>query len=107
VNVVIPHPHMSRQHLALHFDGTRCMLEDLSGQGTLVTGKPMTRGELLDGTDLELGQWRAAYRQRGAGGHEGPTSTGRGTDVQARDSRAGVHGDRTCWARRSARTSPG
>ena len=28
-----------------HFDGTRCMLEDLSGQGTVVAGRPMPRGE--------------------------------------------------------------
>jgi DNA-binding NtrC family response regulator len=38
---------------------------------------------------LELGQWRAVYRQSSSRGLEGPTSTGPGTDVQARPTRAG------------------
>ncbi len=45
-DIVIPDPHVSRQHLALLLDGTRCLLEDLSGQGTVVAGQPMQRGEL-------------------------------------------------------------
>jgi transcriptional regulator with GAF, ATPase, and Fis domain len=83
-DVVLPDPHVSRQHVALHLDGTRCTLEDLSGQGTLVAGQPMTHGELQDGMDLQLGQWRALYRQHGTSGTEDPTRRGLLTDVQSR-----------------------
>ncbi len=81
-DVVIPDPQVSRQQVALHFDGTRCVLEDLSGQGTRVNGEPMKHGELRDGSCLELGQWRALFRQQGSDRDEGPTRTGASTDVQ-------------------------
>ncbi|MDY7225457.1 sigma 54-interacting transcriptional regulator [Hyalangium rubrum] len=84
-DVVIPDPDVSRQHLALVYDGTRCLLEDLSGKGTLVAGKPMTQGELADGADIALGQWRAVFRQRGGGEDEAATGVGRRTDVQSRE----------------------
>jgi DNA-binding NtrC family response regulator len=84
-DVVIPDPSVSRQHVALHFDGTRCLLEDLSGHGTLVAGQPMRRGELPDGADLSLGPWRAVFRLYGTGATEGPTGVGQRTDVQARE----------------------
>ena len=38
-DIFIPEPHVSRQQVALHFDGTRCLLEDLSGHGTRVLGE--------------------------------------------------------------------
>ncbi|HEX8705899.1 MAG TPA: FHA domain-containing protein, partial [Myxococcaceae bacterium] len=82
-DVVIPDPHVSRQHVALHFDGTRCLLEDLSGQGTLVAGQLMKQGALPDGADLELGQWRAVYRHQGSAAQVAPTRTGARTDIQA------------------------
>jgi DNA-binding NtrC family response regulator len=88
-DIVIPDPQVSRQHVALHFDGSRCMLEDLSGHGTMVAGKPVTRGELQDGLGLELGQWRAVYHHRTGGGAEGSTRTSSSTEVQARATRAG------------------
>jgi pSer/pThr/pTyr-binding forkhead associated (FHA) protein len=72
-DVVIPDPHVSRQQVALHFDGTRCLFEDLSGHGTRVLGEPMDKGELPDGAGLELGPWRALFRLRGEGRDEGPT----------------------------------
>ncbi len=84
-DVVIPDPSVSRQHVALRYDGTRCWLEDLSGQGTLVAGQPMKHGELPDGADLSLGPWRAVFRLRGAGLPEGPTGVGHRTDVQSRE----------------------
>jgi pSer/pThr/pTyr-binding forkhead associated (FHA) protein len=52
---VLPDPQVSRQHVALVEDGTRWLLEDLSGHGTRVGGKPLTHGELTDGAALELG----------------------------------------------------
>jgi pSer/pThr/pTyr-binding forkhead associated (FHA) protein len=85
-DVVLPDPHLSRQHVALMLEGTRCLLEDLSGQGTVVAGQPMRHGELPDGADLQLGQWRAVFRQRGRAGAAGPTQTGPRTDVQSRQS---------------------
>jgi pSer/pThr/pTyr-binding forkhead associated (FHA) protein len=61
-DVVLPDPQVSPQHVALRCEGTRCLLEDLSGKGTLVAGSLLTDGELLDGADLTLGQWRAVFR---------------------------------------------
>src|SRR5437868_3950153 len=82
-DVVIPDLNVSRQHVALLYDGTRCLLEDLSGQGTLVAGQPMKHGELPDGADLALGPWRAVFRLSSSGSPEGPTGVGRRTDVQS------------------------
>jgi len=84
-DVVIPDPHVSRQQVALVLDGPRCLVEDLSGQGTEVAGEPMRHGELPDGADLKLGQWRAVFRQRGTSGTAGPTRNSQRTDVQSRE----------------------
>jgi DNA-binding NtrC family response regulator len=88
-DVVIPDPHVSRQQVALLLDGPRCLLEDLSGQGTEVAGQPMRHGELPDGADLKLGQWRAVFRLRGTAGTSGPTRRELRTDVQSRESPEG------------------
>jgi pSer/pThr/pTyr-binding forkhead associated (FHA) protein len=80
-DVVIPDPQVSRQHVALRLEGPRCLLEDLSGHGTLVAGQPMRHGELADGADLKLGQWVAVFRQRGTAGAESPTRPGPRTQV--------------------------
>jgi DNA-binding NtrC family response regulator/pSer/pThr/pTyr-binding forkhead associated (FHA) protein len=64
-DVVIPDPEVSRQHVALTLDGEVCTLEDLSGKGTVVSGKKETRLTLPDGADLALGQLRAVFRARG------------------------------------------
>ena len=45
--------------MALHFDGTRCLLEDLSGHGTRVLGEPMQKGEVPDGAYVELARPKA------------------------------------------------
>jgi pSer/pThr/pTyr-binding forkhead associated (FHA) protein len=82
-DVVIPDPHVSRQQVALVLDGARCLVEDLSGHGTEVAGQPMRHGELPDGADLKLGQWRAVFRQRGTAGTAGPTRRELRTDVQS------------------------
>ena len=39
-DVVIPDPQVSRQQVAIQFDGAQVSLEDLSGRGTLVSGLP-------------------------------------------------------------------
>ncbi|MFL5349368.1 MAG: sigma 54-interacting transcriptional regulator [Hyalangium sp.] len=83
-DVVIPDPSVSRQQVALHFDGTRCLLEDLSGQGTEVAGQPLKHGELPDGADLSLGPWRALFRLHSSGTQDGPTGVGPRTAVQPR-----------------------
>ncbi|MFL5347257.1 MAG: sigma 54-interacting transcriptional regulator [Hyalangium sp.] len=83
-DVVIPDPEVSRQHVALIYDGKSCKLEDLSGKGTLVADKLMSHGELPDGVDLSLGQWRAVFRERSSSDSEGPTGVGRRTDIQER-----------------------
>jgi DNA-binding NtrC family response regulator len=89
-DVAIPDPEVSRQQVALLWDGQRCQVEDLSGKGTVVAGQPVTRGELPDGADLALGQWRAVFRL--GGGSDVADSTtevaARDTQVQARDAQA-------------------
>ena len=84
-DVVIPDPEVSRQQVALSFDGERCALKDLSGKGTLVAGSAMTEGVLADGADLTLGQWRAVFRLHGGGQSEGPTEIGSHTALQPQD----------------------
>ncbi len=83
-DVVIPDPDVSRQHVALSYDGTHCKLEDLSGKGTLVAGTPMHQGELADGSDLTLGKWRAVFRLRSGAESADATGVGRHTSVQQR-----------------------
>ncbi|QRK04641.1 sigma 54-interacting transcriptional regulator [Archangium violaceum] len=85
-DVVVPDPEVSRQQVALVFDGEQCTLEDLSGKGTQVAGATLSRGVLADGSDIALGQWRAVFRLHGSGQSEGPTEVGSRTEVQARDS---------------------
>jgi DNA-binding NtrC family response regulator len=65
-DVVIPDPQVSRQQVAIQFDGAQVSLEDLSGRGTLVSGLPTQRALLSDGSDISLGHWRAVYRERSA-----------------------------------------
>ena len=84
-DVVIPDPDISRQQVALSYDGKACHFEDLSGKGTLIAGKELKKGELPDGADIALGRWRAVFRERSSGEAEGPTGVGRRTDVQAKD----------------------
>jgi DNA-binding NtrC family response regulator len=84
-DVVIPDPHVSRQQVALHFDGTRCLFEDLSGHGTRVLGEPRDQGELPDGAALELGPWRALFRLHGGGRDESATLNRSLTERQSRE----------------------
>ncbi|MCP3097670.1 sigma 54-interacting transcriptional regulator [Myxococcus sp. K15C18031901] len=85
-DVAIPDPEVSRQQVALHWDGERCLLEDLSGKGTVVAGESVARGELADGADLALGQWRAVFRVRGGSeGSDVTTEVGHTTSIQPRD----------------------
>ncbi len=65
-DVVIPDPEVSRQQVALHLEDGRCILQDLSSKGTLVAGKKLTDGEVQDGADIALGQWRAIFRATSA-----------------------------------------
>src|SRR5690606_4130754 len=64
-DVVIPDPAVSRQQLALIRGDDGVRFEDLSGAGTTISGNVQTSGCLADGEDLELGQWRAVYRESG------------------------------------------
>jgi len=84
-DVVIPDPHVSRQHAALRLEGSRWLLEDLSEQGIVVAGQRHQRCVLPDGVDLQLGQWRAVFRERGSAGAAGPTRTSRRTGLQPRE----------------------
>ncbi|MFN0062448.1 MAG: sigma 54-interacting transcriptional regulator [Myxococcaceae bacterium] len=80
-DVVLPDPHISRQHVALTREGDSIFVEDLSGKGTLVSGTSTQKTTLVDGADIALGQWRAVFRQHGSG-DDGPTEvTGGGTAV--------------------------
>ncbi len=82
-DVVLPDPEVSRQHVALHLEDGRCILQDLSGKGTLVAGQRVTGGVVQDGADLVLGQWRAIFRQSGSGADTDATELGPRTEMIA------------------------
>ncbi len=82
-DVVIPDPEVSRQHVGLWLEGDRCFFQDLSGKGALVAGTRRQEGEVDDGMDLALGQWRAVYRQRGEN-RDDATHIGQLTELVAR-----------------------
>ncbi len=85
-DVVIPDPVVSRKQAALSFHGEQVMLEDLSGKGTLVSGRVTERVVLCDGCDIALGQWRAIFRERTGGGIDEPTDVnGTKTEPQRLD----------------------
>jgi DNA-binding NtrC family response regulator len=75
-DVVIPDPEVSRQQVALVFDGGRYAVEDLSGKGTQVAGRPVEREALADGADITLGQWRAIFRERASQAGDVATQVG-------------------------------
>jgi two-component system, NtrC family, response regulator HydG len=63
-DVVIPDPDVGRQQMALLLDGGNAVVEDLSGNGTVVSGAKTLRAPLPDGADIALGQWRAVFHQQ-------------------------------------------
>jgi hypothetical protein len=85
--VAVPDPEVSRQQVALWLEGPRCHFQDLSGKGTVVAGARREGGELEDGGDRALGQWRAVFRAR-AGAGEGEAATELGQLTELRDGAA-------------------
>ncbi|MDP1827323.1 MAG: sigma 54-interacting transcriptional regulator [Archangium sp.] len=83
-DVVIPDPEVSRQQVALHLEDGRCVIQDLSGKGTLVAGEKTTEGEVKDGADLALGQWRAVFRKTSAVSDSDATELGPRTELLER-----------------------
>ena len=83
-DVVIPDPEVSRQQAALHLEGSKCLLQDLSGKGTVVAGQKVTDGEVRDGADIALGQWRAIFRATAAGNDAEATELGNRTELVER-----------------------
>ena len=82
-DVVIPDPEVSRQQVGLWLDQERCFFQDLSGKGVLIAGVRRQEGEIDDGMDLALGQWRAVYRLR-AETRDDETEIGRMTELVSR-----------------------
>ena len=83
-DVVIPDPEVSRQHVALHLEDGRCVLQDLSGKGVLVAGNKSSGGEVPDGGDIALGQWRAIFRKTSSGADSDATELGPRTELLER-----------------------
>ncbi len=63
-DVVLPDPELSPLQAALLFDGREAVVEDLSGEGTVVSGEKAHRASLCVGGEIELGQWHAVLRAR-------------------------------------------
>lgn len=84
-DVVLPDPDISRQHVALSFEGNTCLVEDLSGKGALVSGALVDKSQLKDGTDIALGHWRAIFREGVGSNTQGATEVGLHTEMQLRD----------------------
>ncbi len=59
-DIIIPDPSLAGHQAAVLFDGAAVMVEDLSGQGTLVSGRRADQAAVPDGAEIVLGQWRAA-----------------------------------------------
>jgi|CXWL01.1.fsa_nt_gi DNA-binding NtrC family response regulator len=72
-DIVIPDPEVSRQQAAITVHANACILEDLSGRGTLVAGKRETSAEIKDGVDISFGPWNAVFRARTAADGEAVT----------------------------------
>jgi len=83
-DVTIPDPEVSRQHVALLLEGGKCLLQDLSGKGTAVAGAKVTQGEVPDGADIALGQWRAIFRAHSAKDDTAATEIGQRTEIVSR-----------------------
>lgn len=72
-DIVVPDPEVSRQHAALTVHANACILEDLSGRGTLVGGKRETSIELKDGVDIAFGPFSAVFRAKASADSEAST----------------------------------
>lgn len=59
-DIVIPDSSLAEHQAAVLFDGAAVVVEDLSGQGTLVSGRKADQAALPEGAEIALGQWRAA-----------------------------------------------
>jgi two-component system, NtrC family, response regulator HydG len=62
-DIVIPDPSVARHQAAVLFDGEAVMVEDLSGKGTVVSGRKADQTTVQDGADIALGPWRAEVRE--------------------------------------------
>jgi DNA-binding NtrC family response regulator len=65
-DVSLPDPAVSRLQAVIERRGEHHVLLDRSGRGTSVNGAEVPEAELLDGTELALGTWRALYRAASA-----------------------------------------
>jgi DNA-binding NtrC family response regulator len=62
-DIVIPDPSVAWHQAAVLFDGAAVMVEDLSGKGTMVSGRRADQTTLRDRADITLGPWRAEVRE--------------------------------------------
>ncbi len=92
-DVSLPDPEVSRRHLAIAFQGGRCTVKDLSGKGTMISGEIIQSGEIADGADIVLGQWRALFRAGASSIDFGATDVGQQTELVSREE-AGDKGSR-------------
>ena len=87
-DVSLPDPAISRLQAVIQRRGERHVLLDRSGRGTTVNGADVPEAELLDGTELALGTWRALYRAASAA-EEDATRVSHQTAVQDAGERGG------------------
>ena len=74
-DVVLPDPEISRKQVLLTQEADGIWARDLSGKGTWISGKRVEHAQLVDGGDIQLGQWRAVFRAHVSHGGEGASAT--------------------------------
>ncbi len=82
-DVVLPEPSLSRLQLEVERRGDGFHLRDRSGRGTRLGAQIVSEAALSDGSEIELGAWRALFRSAVSGDEETAVTRAGATSVRA------------------------